>query len=147
MQLDPTLPWDTLFARCLQSWRDSAARQAGCRFYSYPCERCPSDPYLIVACGHEWPHWQQHSLGDLMIELRYQLIDHHLDHRRDGVPLREHLWGWNRRSVSERPAEGVAAIADVDDFVQFVDLWLRFRLSDLGPWPMRVCQAAATSPR
>ena len=87
MKLDPTLPWDTLFDRVLQSWKDSAYLESRRPFFANDviCEACFWDRYvsLGMACDeytdHEWPHWMRHTLRESLIELRCALFDHLVD--------------------------------------------------------------------
>lgn len=126
---------------------DGATRRAQVRYCSWPCERCESDVYPLAAQGEAWPHWQQHSLGDLMIELRFCLIDDHLDHRHAGVPMREYLWGRLGNAVHERDENAVDAIADIDEFVRFIDLRMLMRLASLMPKSSAICCNVACASR
>lgn len=138
MRLDPQLPWDELLHRCMQSWRDTARQRAKWHRGAEPCDRCTYDPYLKCADADEWPHWKRHSLADLMIELRNVLIDEYLDTQFCGDSLRSQLWGAHFVSVGAMTASRIEALRLVDDFVAFVDIWIRDQLSNLGDWPHRV---------
>lgn len=145
MRLDPALPWDELFRRCMQSWRDSAARSAARSRYDEACERCFDDPYLVFADAGAWPHWQQHTFADLMIDLRNALTHSYLDTAYAGLTLRD--FNWRSGLLPERRIDPVRAEAMqlIDDYVNFIDIWIRHSIERLEDWPARVRTAAMRS--
>ena len=142
MQLDPSLPWETLFLRCMQSWRDGAPRRSTWTWIPSVCERCESDPLIAIAGGISWPHWMRHSFGDLTIELRIAVEESFLATKLDGTTLNRHIYGAGQIPKARLAPVQRQALELVDDYVQCVDLWLRDRVSRLGRWPERVVSAS-----
>ena len=139
MRLDPSLPWDVLFDRCMQSWRDTAAAEAS---RDQPklraCEACQGDSYVCSASGEDWPHWQQHVFHELLAGLRTTLLHDHLDHEVLGQSIWRHL----ARECDCQAAHADATHADVvqtaSEFAVFVDLWIHTRVRSLDDLPYRV---------
>lgn len=149
--LDTEYPsWDEKLNRVLQSWRDSAAHQARRPMFAddRPCEDCRRNPYVIIAqleddsTAHWWPHWMQHTLWEHLIDVRGELsetlvfrpyAEATIAAFLDGAGLRpRHTWDEATRQ----------AVQIVTDQAVLVDLWLRYRMATLTPWPRRVRRSA-----
>jgi hypothetical protein len=150
MRLDPSLPWDVLFDRVLQSWKDSAYGQSRSPFLvdDVICDACFWDRYvsLGMACDeftdHEWPHWMRHTLRDLLIELRCVLFDHLVARPYAGETVGDYYRGSGHIPKSRQGREVRGANEIVNDHGTVVDLWLKQRMATLGRWPERVRRAA-----
>ncbi|RRJ85694.1 hypothetical protein EG850_12285 [Gulosibacter macacae] len=152
MKLDPTLPWDTLFNRVLQSWKDSAFCQARRPYFieEPTCESCASDRYVALAMAHDpgsdegWPHWMQHTLHELINELRTDLLIHLIERPHADGAIEDYYRGSGLIPQHRQDLATRQAVRIVHDHGTVLDLWLRHRLTNLGAWPARVRRAART---
>lgn len=150
MKLDPALPWDVLFNRALQSWKDSAYLESRRPFCAEDeiCDACFWDRYISLgmACDeytdHEWPHWMRHTLRDSLIELRCVLFDDLVARPYVGETVGDYYRGSGHIAKSRQGREVRGATEIVSDHGVVVDLWLKHRMATLGRLPERVRRAA-----
>lgn len=150
MKIDPTLPWDVLFKRAMQSWKDSAYDQSRKLWFQDDtiCEECRRDQYIALAmqhdrgCDSEWPHWMVHILHDLIYELRTDLLIHLIERPHADATVGDYFRGSGLIPKRQQSVSVRQAVQIVSDHGAVVDLWLRDRLANLDPWPDRVRRAA-----
>lgn len=151
MNIDPTLPWDTLLNRVLQSWKDSAWHQSQREWFydEHRCEECDRDYYAAFAeaanatAGVWWPHWMFHNLHGLIIALRNELLLGLFEQPLANATVADYYRGSGLIPKAQQDAATREAIRLVADHNALFDLWLRERLSNLGAWPERVLRGAA----
>lgn len=151
MKIDPTLPWDVLFNRAMQSWKDSAFHQSRRPWFQDDsiCEECRRDQYVALAMQYDdgregdWPHWMLHILHDLIYELRTDLLIHLIERPHADGTVGDYFRGSGLIPKQRRSVPIRQAVQIVGDHGAVVDLWLRDRLNNLGDWPDRVRRAAA----
>lgn len=123
MKLDSALPWDTLFNRVMQSWRDTAHRESRWPYYEdVPmCESCASDRYVAVAMTHDphagegWPHWMQHGLRELINELRTELLIHVIERPHGDGAVKDYFRGSGLIPKARQSATTRAAVQIVSE--------------------------------
>lgn len=150
MNAEPYPSWDEKLNRALQSWRDSAARQASRPMFADDrrCEDCRRDPYVIIAqleddsTAHRWPHWMQHTLREHLIDVRGELFEALALRPYAGATIAAYLDGAGLRPRHTWDEARRQAVQIVTDQAVLVDLWLRYRMATLAPWPKRVRRAA-----
>lgn len=151
MKFDPSLPWDTLLDRALQSWRDRASMLARDSFYKPDdviCDACRQDRYLELAILHDerasdgWPEWMRHELRENLIEIRHALSDTIFFQPLGDGTVAEYYRGSGLIPASRRSALMQQAVYLIEDHGKVIDLWLRERMTTLGEWPTRVRLAA-----
>lgn len=155
LNLDPSLPWDTLLNRILQSWRDSAPRISMRPRYYEPlvCDRCRTEKYINLAINsdpgikEEWPHWMQHSLREELDDLRSTLLFGEFERPLGNETVGHYYRGSALIPYYSRSAEVEFAIEIVEDFAVLYNLWLSDRLANIHPWPQRVRRAVARHAR
>lgn len=150
MSHEPYPSWDEMLNRKLQSWRDSAARQAHRPVFAdaQACDECRRDPYVIVAqlednsTAHGWPPWMQHTLREHLIDVRGELFEALACRPHAGATIATYLDGAGLRPRHTWDEATRQAVQIVTDQAVLVDLWLRYRMATLAPWPKRVRRAA-----
>lgn len=151
MKLDPTLPWDVMFDRAMQSWRDQAYSRPHDRMSADEpyCEKCRSDRYVAVAMQNDlrrdgdWPHWMFERLSWLIGDIRHELLTQILTRPHAEGTVKHYFYGSGLVPEHRQDLPTRQAVELVLDHGKVVDLWLLARLSHLGDWPERVRRAAA----
>lgn len=142
--------WDELLNRKLREWRDEAAHQAHRPIFAdvRPCNECMRDPYLLVAqledssTAYAWPHWMLHTLREHLVDVRGELFEVLAYRPHAGATIAEHLDGAGLRPRETWDEATRQAVQIVTDQAVLVDLWLRYRMATLAPWPRRVRRRA-----
>jgi hypothetical protein len=151
---DAPLPsWDELLNRKLREWRDEAAHQARRPMFAddRPCDECRRDPYVVIAqleddsTAHRWPHWMTHTLRGHLVDVRGELFEALTCRRHAGATIADHLDGAGLRARETWDEATRQAVQVVTDQAMLVDLWLRYRMATLAPWPKRVRRVALRS--
>lgn len=153
MKPDPSLPWNEMLRRSLQSIRDTAAALAhGEHGLSDWCNECAGDELLIFADAHSGqperlPHWLAHALREMLADIRLELLWKLLAH-----PLGDGDVGDAIAGIGELPRDTWTPLQQeanriVNDHHAIIDCWQRIELRTLAPWMARILQAGSRRPQ
>ncbi|OIJ33072.1 hypothetical protein BK826_10480 [Rothia kristinae] len=85
----------------------------------------------------------QHGLRELINELRTDLLIQVIERPHAEGAVEDYYRGSGLISAARQDAATRQAVQIVSDHGVVVDLWLRDRMANLGPWPDRVRRASA----
>src|SRR5699024_1238492 len=92
--------------------------------------------------AYRWPHWMQHTLREHLIEVRGEMSEALALRAYAGATIAAHVDGAGLRPRHTWDEATRQAVQIVTDQAVLVDLWLRYRMATLAPWPKQVRRAA-----